>query len=680
MASSFLLTGVVLSPLQLPLLLIFLLLPSSLEVSLGGGGTPLYNQDDKILILNSKNFQPNICSSSKAWVVEFYSSWCGHCIHFAPTFKEFATDVFAWRDVISVAAIDCAMEENMPTCREYEVMGYPILKFFTPNTPTGDMGIERLSKDNTVPAIKKDMIEFITDLQLKKFEKAGQHWPSVSLVPASVNGLEILHIWDQNPTMAVLLIEEAYSTMGSEVILDLSGTLTKLKVPLVMAKIEINAESDQLLQKLTVSHKPSLVAISRDSILEVFPLVAATRIGWSVAIKDFILRKSSELSLNNQMLADLSQKKPEDSLYVQPLNSEAQKIATRKELINRRYKVFTSDLEKAVIYSISHEVAQHSSISGHTLQTLLQYVTVLEKFFPARIEMSVFLRDLHSWVNMHQDTIRGEDLSSWMESYQGRHGIRASKDWVGCRGSEDQFGGYPCGLWSVWHALTINQANLAEGDPKEVMNAMKSFIQEFFGCRDCARHFDQAIEGGKAFDEIENYNDAVLLLWKTHNRANFRLAGDISEDPVFPKLVFPSKEFCSGCYGALTGTNLWDEFDRIKVVEFLKNLYSKEKLSSQGLTSDTTADGHALAVAPLAQIDDNFEHLDVSNFKKKENSTSFVFFNGADISICFLLWFVSALLLLLIYLKFIAGKKFSNSHFFSNLKRKTSMNPLLGKV
>jgi len=126
-----------------------------------------------------------------------------------------------------------------------------------------------------------------------------------------------------------------------------------------------------------------------------------------------------------------------------------------------------------------------------------------------------------------------------------------------------------------------------------------------------------------------------------------------------------------------TGSNLWDEFDRTKVLLFLKDLFSKEKLSSQGLTSDTTGEGHALAVAPLIDSD---EKLDVSNFRKEENTNSFIFFNGADISICFILWFVSAILLLVIYLKFVSGKKFSNSFFFNNLKRKTSMNPLLGKV
>ena len=33
-----------------------------------------------------------------------------------------------------MGAIDCANDDNMPTCREYEVMGYPTLKFFPPKS------------------------------------------------------------------------------------------------------------------------------------------------------------------------------------------------------------------------------------------------------------------------------------------------------------------------------------------------------------------------------------------------------------------------------------------------------------------------------------------------------------------------------------------------------------------
>ena len=113
---------------------------------ISGGGSPLYDSNDKIVLLNNTNFQSVVCGSGTAWLVEFYSSWCGHCIHFAPTFKTLALDVNSWRGVMAMAAIDCAMEANMPICREYEVMGYPTIKFFTPNTPAGDMGHERQNR------------------------------------------------------------------------------------------------------------------------------------------------------------------------------------------------------------------------------------------------------------------------------------------------------------------------------------------------------------------------------------------------------------------------------------------------------------------------------------------------------------------------------------------------------
>ena len=37
-----------------------------------------------------------IQGSSKPWMVQFYSSWCGHCIHFQPTFLEFGARVEGW--------------------------------------------------------------------------------------------------------------------------------------------------------------------------------------------------------------------------------------------------------------------------------------------------------------------------------------------------------------------------------------------------------------------------------------------------------------------------------------------------------------------------------------------------------------------------------------------------------
>ena len=115
-------------------------------------------------------------------------------------------------------------------------------------------------------------------------------------------------------------------------------------------------------------------------------------------------------------------------------------------------------------------------------------------------------------------------------------------------------------------------------------------------------------------------------------------------------------------------------------------MYSREKLSSQGLSEHhDDSEEHGLAV--VEQVEENVEaageSLDMSNFKREHNNnaSSLVFFNGADISICFFLWGISIVLLILIYLKFVAGVKFSNSYLFHGLKRKTSSrNPLLGTV
>ena len=69
--------------------------------------------------------------------------------------------------------------------------------------------------------------------------------------------------------------------MGSEVILDLSSTLTKLKIPLVLSKLELNSESSQLLDQMKVQKKTSLLAVNKDyEIMENFATVASTREAW----------------------------------------------------------------------------------------------------------------------------------------------------------------------------------------------------------------------------------------------------------------------------------------------------------------------------------------------------------------------------------------------------------------
>ena len=113
--------------------------------------------------------------------------------------------------------------------------------------------------------------------------------------------------------------------------------------------------------------------------------------------------------------------------------------------------------------------------------------------------------------------------------------------WVGCKGSKPIYGGYPCSLWTLWHVLTVNQDG-EENPPSKVLDTMTKYVKHFFGCEDCSRHFLQGSEDGKVIQrEVVNKTSSILWLWRFHNRVNMRLSGDVTDDKVFPKEVFPNR-------------------------------------------------------------------------------------------------------------------------------------------
>ena len=63
--------------------------------------------------------------------------------------------------MIRLAAIDCAQDVNTATCRQYDIMGYPTLKFFPPKASNDDLGETRMTMSKEIPSMKEDMIHFV---------------------------------------------------------------------------------------------------------------------------------------------------------------------------------------------------------------------------------------------------------------------------------------------------------------------------------------------------------------------------------------------------------------------------------------------------------------------------------------------------------------------------------------
>lgn len=163
----------------------------------------LYKETDPIVQLNIANFKSTIVATSNAWLIEFYSSWCGHCIDFAPAFIQLANDVKGWEKVIKIGAVDCAKDENIPLCRDYEIMGYPTLKFFSAFTEASELGKSR-SGGKKVDAIRHSMIDFIEEEYSKK--KSPLHWPILDILQNET----VEDLWTHyNNDEIILLFESA---------------------------------------------------------------------------------------------------------------------------------------------------------------------------------------------------------------------------------------------------------------------------------------------------------------------------------------------------------------------------------------------------------------------------------------------------------------------------------------
>ena len=87
----------------------------------------------------------------------------------------------------------------------------------------------------------------------------------------------------------------------------------------------------------------------------------------------------------------------------------------------------------------------------------------------------------------------------------------------------------------------------------EILKTMREYIRLFFTCSSCREHFLEATENFK--DEVKTNKgtspflsraqflilDGVLYLYNLHNAVNERISGSKTDDPLFPKKIWPSK-------------------------------------------------------------------------------------------------------------------------------------------
>ena len=142
--------------------------------------------------------------------------------------------------------------------------------------------------------------------------------------------------------------------------------------------------------------------------------------------------------------------------------------------------------------------------------------------------------------------------------------------------------GYTCGLWILFHLLSVKSAVREEDkaassstsiiSPPFVMKVIHGFVSHFFGCDDCREHFLGAYEELRGKWEGQGGRGAVLWIYELHDKVNVRLN----------KRRWPA--FCGGCWKDGSKGSLPDgEVDLTAVYRTLKEAYDVHDSETMGL-------------------------------------------------------------------------------------------------
>lgn len=542
----------------------------TVDDSFGNGFISLY-MDSEVVDMYDTNTSM-LYDSESLWIVQFYSHWCGHCQRFAPIWKDLANSISSWSPVVRVAAMNCADQ----SCDRYQIRGTPTVRIFHPMTAPNSLDSSYYGYN--VP-VKSDQ-DFLQDIILYNLAVAASKGAGSALDLNTLRSApypekkDLSEMFDSLPQttnhVALIFEQEGKNSIGKKVILDMNQHSD------VLAVMRVNFH-DPAAREWKLYTNPSLVVVDRDgSVLERVD-------GWGINVD----RNRFTKILTSYAEGNSGQTEHPEQRVTSP--TTAAYTVPDKVYPTVKDEVFMSDLEKAVEYSIKKEVAMQPVLDQMKLQTLVYYIETLLNFFPnMRTPIRKFLISLREWpVQMRLSAISHTDykakVNELSEFYQPF--LETPLDWKGCAGSNPQFRGYPCSLWTLFHTLTENAAAKDPafhfGGVSTVANAMIGYVRNFFSCRECAEHFNSHVS---RLGYLPHTGDqSILWMWTIHNTANHMLAGDQTEDPTRPKIQWPSAANCPNCRSSgnrwtplmKVNEELWNQGE---VLSYLKNVYNEENI------------------------------------------------------------------------------------------------------
>ena len=406
---------------------------------------------------------------------------------------------------------------------------------------------------------------------------------------------------------------------------------------------KVSSENEFLSVTSKVTKFPSVIALGRDNSQTILKIDTITRDGIRETIVNYLKSKGVSVDI-----------KEDNDIHFRQLNSakSESRNKNKRALVYTEDKLYQLDLDTTLHYSFNREIPLSPKIFGEKLKALKDYLNVLSLYFPAHLpKMKTYLQVLHKIVDGKSNMTGREFREQVKTNEKGLTPVYSGPEtFIGCKGSTPTLRGYPCGLWTLFHTLTVAAAEeignaVHDDEHPSVLVAMHGYIKNFFSCADCSDHFQQMAVKRNLFD-VHRGDDSILWLWRAHNEVNERLSGDETEDPEHKKIQYPAAKHCPKCK---LPDGKWDETE---VLKYLKTKYG----------SHTDLEG----------ISDQFVQHEINMSASSSGVSAHKIgwdFTIFDISICVVLYALSSTILILVCIKFAVKRTSRKKISFYNMFR-----------